>query len=871
MSLGGTPAAFEDFSLDSRFYSKNPDAIEMLNQKHSSPVLTDKCAKTMPSTFGTPAGLDTQNLENSSDAQTDQEDAGRSISVGAETESIVTHPQGQPQARMDVVIRVDRLGLGVAVSKEYPHPPFFHGYEDNIGELPLFLLQLRRKLAWDKDMFPEPEDQILYAMSRLGETAKSYFAEYMESDGTVRLGSLEEFAEVLSKKYSESEEAVESLKSMIAELESRLKQAESKLKRKETLPKLRIDTWQAFKQYIQNQATFAIQALVGKPKFYWQKSAQEETQPFKTDLEATPSIESWETKWRQGREIPDRIRINSLALLKLLKKVAADDWAMLDLENEETENHSVVFLKPYKFFWYYLDDIRRQKEELYNKFLELEQNPGEYKTVSPKPVQTEDGQAPSSCTKDGALADAQKDRDEMKKSLEGVGWLIRFIENAVMPTATRCRNKDRPPQMITFEELWFLFQPGDVVITRGLNTEDEDYGERSDGRIAAQKTSSEPVAWKVLNSIDGRPRLSPRSGDDARTAPRKQVSHFCLELFKVDFNGASFGPIYRFFNIRYFEGEKDINSLDVVPLWCDKDQDKVKSRLLSIGAKFLDVTKQPYYYQIYNGRKLLHSGNGLECESAMESRENPPKRVNGPVIVDFSTASKDDLRWVSSLGLQQPQSVDTREITEEWPLKVWRVKKADNKNTVNNRQSSEKREQQSYQSTAVDENVYNDLHIDRTLRKKLIAEDLFLSEWEKLNEDDRITADKFEQRFFGDRLLLPDRVCAFVLDNLVFALLTVEGLQDPLQNSQGWNELILPKHGQKVIKTLVKRHRAKNKFMENSRGKPTDDIVAGKGEGLVILLHGAPGVSIHPSCSLTQTCRSQSPCPLSFCYGKHLI
>ena len=74
-------------------------------------------------------------------------------------------------------------------------------------------------------------------------------------------------------------------------------------------------------------------------------------------------------------------------------------------------------------------------------------------------------------------------------------------------------------------------------------------------------------------------------------------------------------------------------------------------------------------------------------------------------------------------------------------------------------------------------------------------------------------------------------------------MLTIDGLH-PLKPSQGsWNDLILPSYHKTMVKSLVKNH-FDNKVigLRDSVGNNTGDLVRGKGKGLIILLHGAPGV-----------------------------
>ena len=75
------------------------------------------------------------------------------------------------------------------------------------------------------------------------------------------------------------------------------------------------------------------------------------------------------------------------------------------------------------------------------------------------------------------------------------------------------------------------------------------------------------------------------------------------------------------------------------------------------------------------------------------------------------------------------------------------------------------------------------------------------------------------------------------------ALLTVDGLRPIKPHVNGFNDLKLPKGHKAMVKSLVHNH-FMNKGAEagNQDDDYENDIVRGKGKGLILLLHGAPGV-----------------------------
>lgn len=712
--------------------------------------------------------------------------------------------------------------IGIDLRKQYPDAPMFGGVDIDLLDLPLFIQNLRQKLLWDKEMYPTEQDRVAYALGRLHVEERSYFAEYINDDGSIGLDSLDDFIKILSEKHNESEKTIASLRSTIARLELKLKQKEPESKRQEIQPGLHVDSWPIFKQFVEGNPPAAIQALAGKPKLYWQKST-DETQPYSADSEARVPLEVWEEKWRSGREIPERVRINSIDLIRALRDISEGEWTVFDATDDQLENPSVVFLRPYRFFWHYRENIIKKKEELEEKIHRLETTTEIFDSSAVEPEA-------SSHEKE-----TQKELQQTRKLLEDLKSLIRFIETAVTPVARKYRDRENVPQTISFWDLWYLFRPGEVVISRGSNEEDVHALSREEDR------TSDPTAWKIMDVNNGRPRLSPGTPEeDEYMQTGKIFNAFEIQCYKVDFDGTRVGPTVNSFSIAHFEGEREINSLRLVPLRCAKDREKLQQRLESISRKFISVTKPPFCHQMYTGKKYTRCTNGVESDAAVEGLGSTPKHIQGSVIVDFASACKEDGRWTAYLGLLDLLAVDPAEFTETWSFNVWRANEENQSPKSGGEKSAER---QPYSCIAYGEHIYNDSHVNRTIRLKLVNDDPFLSEFQRSSEDEYITVEDFEKKFFTDnKLILPENVCAFILDRMCFALLAVKGLQDPIQNSQGWNDLLLEPTHQTVIKALVKRHLMNHQQGALQKSKPTHDLVAGKGEGLIILLHGAPGV-----------------------------
>ena len=93
-----------------------------------------------------------------------------------------------------------------------------------------------------------------------------------------------------------------------------------------------------------------------------------------------------------------------------------------------------------------------------------------------------------------------------------------------------------------------------------------------------------------------------------------------------------------------------------------------------------------------------------------------------------------------------------------------------------------------------------------------------------------------------ERLLLPYSLHGFVLRSKKWRTFNIDDVEDIKYNS-GFDDLVLPQGHKDTLEALVNRH---SRYVEaagtKSEVKRSMDLVTGKGKGLIILLHGAPGV-----------------------------
>ena len=158
--------------------------------------------------------------------------------------------------------------------------------------------------------------------------------------------------------------------------------------------------------------------------------------------------------------------------------------------------------------------------------------------------------------------------------------------------------RDRAVSKIRFEDLWHLFQPGDLVVT-----------------------SKQPYqAYRVLHVSGGRPLLtttalasSEKDHEAEPTSYRSQVSPFTVDCVRFDYDGEKFGPIQDSFSIFKYEEDRIITKLDVYPMSYAKKPDELTKTLLDRGRRFAEY--KGFQHKRYEGLSLGEPQEEVsECE-----------------------------------------------------------------------------------------------------------------------------------------------------------------------------------------------------------------------------------------------------------------
>ena len=597
---------------------------------------------------------------------------------------------------------------------------------------------------------------------------------------------------------------------------------------KTCLSEARYTGWKDFKSVVlENETEYAVEVLLGPAKFYWQRQV-DSRRAINLEEEGV-NLSSPTDLMKAQREMPERIRINSPPLLAILKELAPEHFGgYLD--------KPTVFLRPFKLFSTHEVELRQYWRDWKSRMPEdntmIDNTPAcqplSSSLESDKPTASTSDTFERSDSQQAALA-AQNARPRdismpSHDALVDLGCLLSVMDQHISPVIEQYRSTSI--RQVRFRDLWHLYQPGDeIVCLQDL------YISKSKAPSFATTEGSrdgDPALWRVLQVSSGRPVLcSPKYKDDGPIrfgvrapvavpstirAPAVKCNTLKILCYMLGYDGSKFGPIHHTFEIKPFEGLQDVSSLELIPGRLYGHMQELRSRLISRGRTFMSTTSPAHF--VYTGQTLMHHPGGQPCP--LVRRTQP---IDGSVVVDFKEAYRANQKWV--LGLKIPEALggSGSEVMEDFPVSYWKDK------------------EQKELDGEKEEEIHDDTDIDETAMADFIARDGFLSCFDNKLGNEDVDGSNFSE---GELMLLPERVVAFDLHSRRYIIIGIDGLQPVEVKAEGWGDLKLPRGHKKMVQAQVEMHFREKEIRQQYPGRQ-GDLVRGKGQGLIILLHGAPG------------------------------
>ena len=334
---------------------------------------------------------------------------------------------------------------------------------------------------------------------------------------------------------------------------------------------------------------------------------------------------------------------------------------------------------------------------------------------------------------------------------------------------------------ITFDLLWALFKPNEIAITSC-------YG-----------SWEEPRCFKV----DYANKFS--------TLARGE--YYCIEGSYMEYDGKNFGMGDFEVEIDGFKGPRKINSLATYPLKYHKDEAGVKKQILERGKRFVETEGQNYRF---------HKGMAFMKKKKQILKIN----INGRIMVDPAIF---------------------RRINPNYPINLIKPKEAEELFSDCDCSDSEQSDDEDNQGGGDERLKHKDSDNDSPkIKYKYVETDDGCCARVPVEVDDdgnplrsykvdalKKTVDK--QSFTEEELLLTSPVVfGFAFNEKLWLEFTLSGVREIEYNENAFDSLVLPPNQKSIVRALVESHKFHG-------AKAIDDVVQGKGKGLVAVLHGPPG------------------------------
>ncbi|KAF5011930.1 hypothetical protein FDECE_1995, partial [Fusarium decemcellulare] len=349
---------------------------------------------------------------------------------------------------------------------------------------------------------------------------------------------------------------------------------------------------------------------------------------------------------------PQRVLINSGYLFYELQNIA-----------DITPRHvPVVIAPPYKVLIKYHSKFGEKASELQGqlKKMEEESNPNTEQTP-PSPggqlgvTTSDDASADSKAantstegvaqgvlspalatadksTNDKDMQERERKRTELTTRIEHLQLLDNFIKTELVSYLDLQQSvKAGTLEKIAFEDLWYLFQPGEVLY----------FKDRGHDQLCISYATTGGQLRKRPPINDG---PGPRT---MSSSAHGTWSPFTVDVYTMESDGYLIGPVDYYRRIKHYEGERKITDLEIYPIRFHPHRDDVIERQVARGKKYLSS----------HGHKIY---NGATCPS---DRQESPEEIRGDIYVDlkeYYTAipAKPDL------GLLSRTSPDVLEVEE---------------------------------------------------------------------------------------------------------------------------------------------------------------------------------------------------------------
>ncbi|RYC64536.1 hypothetical protein CHU98_g1686 [Xylaria longipes] len=527
-----------------------------------------------------------------------------------------------------------------------------------------------------------------------------------------------------------------------------------------------------------------------------------------------------------------RVRIQSQPVLGHLTSL------LNDVEQRSTPR---TFVRPFKSFVYFqpkMKEILATLEEKWADVEDLDETSSEKQgNAIPDEVEfvnAEDDEEPSTeeQSKDenddnddvASVVSVESNAEDLDSIMDSVEALrdmrcyVNFIDDEIMPLHNQYDGTTA--KRVRYDDLWSLFRVGDLICMPACGETVGRYHEIwRVYRVEMSKADAEypSYGWEFFM--------------DELQQSKKDI--FNIFAYYIDHDGLNFGAVRHTFCISIFPGERLIESLGVFPVRYRQDYQQLLASLKDQGRHFQELLGDRH--QSYNAWTLTRNppfdSDDVDDEILRDEKSETmrhPEFVESDVIVDMGEAFHRNPDWRPQFHHLTPnKSGHCNSGDDNMKIQHW---------FDGGRQSL------AYAQTEL---VQTADGIEMRQRRENLSVDIFLKQRAKGSRRYEAETQALELRD-EDLVLLPKRMFAYALRERRFVPVNTNFLKPIRRQPDVFESLKILKDYKEIVRGLVASHfqrkAIERRYADMATEGPSQDLIQNKGRGLVVLLHGVPGV-----------------------------
>lgn len=492
------------------------------------------------------------------------------------------------------------------------------------------------------------------------------------------------------------------------------------------------------------------------------------------------------------------VRIQSIAINLLLK------WSMGKADWRSWDNDVKIFMRPFRCFV-------RVQQSMKEKLQALEEYSGSHPTLHRQETSRSNVSTSNEMSTTTIDTPAQELLERpaspgseeitiahiatIPGALEQIRCYIEFVDERILPFYREFdRIDESKTYQVRYEDLWYIFRVGEIL-----------YAPEKDASQGYTVAAAQTL-WRIHKVFI--------PGDDFLD---EQIDDFRVGCYYIDYDGTEFGAVTKTFTLKSYDDERNVTTFPFYPVRFVANSAEFLAQARSTGMNFIKSIQDRY--GSYSGWKLMHDPHGEPEEDSQGEPSKTPEHIDSDVIVDFKEAFNHRPTWKPKMTTLSPCPVSMRIHYSDAKYVSW----SDMKRTEPLKVEDE------------DQVKCDGIHdIDSN---GYIKEDKYLSK--KGQEGHRRPEPQDD-----DLALLPRRIVGYALWERKFVRLDTRFLHHAAVNAEDnpFDKLQINAIHKKLIQSVVTAHFIKKGIEKNGTVLSTQDLIRGKGKGVVILLHGVPGV-----------------------------